>query len=195
MSEQSAAPKVVWVKFSLRNHCHIHEDKKYWYKNPSDTYSLPKGILFLGWLQRTEIKPKDWASQLLPEIQTSWKRPDQRKKEAYLKTWCNNCCKELTVTVKCSSTPTQTVWDETRQLALGLEWPLNTAQTFWSQDWLQHCDEKVKHWDQRSLNTENRFFPGLLENRSSSFSIGPKVALLGSLFASLLMSNEHLLGK
>lgn len=51
----------------------------------------------------------------------SWKRPDQRKKEAYLKTWCNNYCKELTVTVKCASTATQTVWDETRQLALGLD--------------------------------------------------------------------------
>lgn len=144
MSEQNAASEMVWVKFSLRNHSHVQKDVQYWYKKPANTYSPLKGIPFLGWLQKTEIKPKDWASQLLPEIQMSQKRPDWRKREVYLKTWCNKYWKELTVRVKCASTSTQIIWDETRQLALVFEWPPITSQAFWSQNWLQHCNQKVE---------------------------------------------------
>lgn len=82
MSKQSAASGMVWVEFSLTNP--THKKTEYYCKKPPDTYSALKGIPFLGWLQQTEIKPKDWASQLLPEIQMSQKGPDQRQKEVYL---------------------------------------------------------------------------------------------------------------
>lgn len=85
MSQQSPASGMVWVQFSLRHQCHTQKDTEYYCKKPPDTYSALKGIPFLGWLQRTEIKPKDWASQLLPEIQMSQKGPDQKQKEVYLK--------------------------------------------------------------------------------------------------------------
>lgn len=50
------------------------------HKQPANAYSDLKGPPFLGWLQRTEIKPKDWAGQLLPETRLSQRRPGQRKK-------------------------------------------------------------------------------------------------------------------